>query len=123
MDQLRAARAERADIEAFEQAEVLEHDRALPPRARFADLEAAVANACWSLERRPPGRQVVAGEQPSMGPKLVWHFLGSEGIDGFRYEAFVKGSTRSFQLPITVRACRLRFGQDPPKGEGKRLVS
>ena len=77
------ARRHRREVEAGQQRELLEHHRALPPRAGLADGVAVVVERDRRLERRLPARHVVAAQQPVLGRE--------EAVDRLRDPAAVEG--------------------------------
>ena len=89
--------AQRGDVEAFEQAQLLEPGRALPPRRRLAHRQPAVVDGRGRLERRAPARQVVPGEEAFV--------LAREPVDLLGDEALVVDAPRALDRPVgLVRA-------------------
>ena len=103
--------AQRAHVEALEQAELLQRGRALPPRPCLADREPAVVDGRGRLEGRTPAREVVARQQASL--------LAGEAIDLFRDEPLVVDLPRAFDLPLARPAARL---VEQPHPRGRQLL-
>jgi hypothetical protein len=110
VDELR--RRERRQIEAGEQRELLQHGWPLTPRPRLADGRAAVVDGHRRLERRAPGREVVAGEQAAV--------RRTEAVDRLRDEASVEELSRALDLGLARAAGRV--GDDPAVGGAERRV-
>src|SRR3954469_1633234 len=92
--------AERGDVEAFEQAQLLQRGRPLSPRPRLAHREAAIVDRRRRLETRAPRGEVVARQQPTL--------LAREAIDLLRDEARVVDISCALDLLLARAAARFR---------------
>ena len=106
------ARRHRREVEAGQQRELLEHHRALSPRAGLADRVAVVVERDRRLERRLPARHVVAAQQPVLGREEV--------VDRLRDPAAVEGVAGG----VDARLARVSPGaRQPPEALGQRAVA
>ena len=89
----------RAEVEAFEQRQLLQEHRALPPRAGLEHRVAAVVERKRLLKRRGPAGRVVTGQEPVLRPH--------ETVDRSRDEARVPRVPGARDLPLACAAGRL----------------
>jgi hypothetical protein len=111
VDVFRGTEAHRLEVEARQQGELLEEDRALPPRAGLADRVAVVLESRRRLDRRLPGAEVVACEEPSL--------LGAQPVDGLGHEAAVKGLAGAVDPRLAAAASRLVEDPAVRRGQGR----
>ena len=112
------------EVEALEQRELLQHHRALRPRAGLAQGVAAVVVGERRLDVGLPARHVVAGEHAAMGLAAHVHHLlrAAEAVDRLGDEALRPGLARGFDLLDAIAAGALGLAQHARIGLGQRLV-
>src|SRR4029079_19611800 len=93
MDEIGADRIETVEVEALQQGELLQENRALAPRAAFDDGVAAVVIGQRRLDRRVPAGYVVGGQEAAMMPAGgVEHLLcAAEPVDRLGDKAAIPG--------------------------------
>ncbi len=124
MDELGARGIGAVEIEALEQRQLLEHHRALRPRARLADGIGAVVVGERRLDMGLPARHVLAGEHAAMGFAAGVHYgLGAaEAVDRLGDKALRPGLARRLDLLDAIAARALGLAQHARVGIGQRLV-
>ena len=111
-------RRELGEVEAVEQRELLQAHRPGRPRQRLADGQPAVLERGDRLERRPPARHVVAGEQAALGGDEAVDLLGDEALV-VRARAPARSPPRASRR-ATRRGCAGRSRRAPGCGRARR---
>ena len=83
---------EAPDVVSLEQTELLQCDRALTPRPRLADGDAAVVDRHGRFERCPPAGEVITREEATL--------LTREAVDLVGDEALVEDASRAVELVL-----------------------
>ena len=115
----------RGQVEAGQQGQLLEEHRALAPGLGLAHGQARVVEGQRGLHGRPPGGQVVVGQQPPVRPPGDVHHLGEVEVAGHVLgdETRVEDPARGLDLLVPVRAGRLGLVEQPLVGGGQLGVA
>ena len=124
VQELRALRPHCREIEAGEEGELLEEDRALAPRAGLGHAIAVIVVAERRLVARLEARQVVRREHALVAaPGAVEHLVrAAEALDRLGDEAAIVRRARGLDLLDAIPTCSLRFLEDALVGVGKAWV-
>jgi hypothetical protein len=123
VNEVRAERVEIVEIEALEQRQLLEQNRALAPRAAFRDSVAAIIEGERRFDGSFPAREIVAGQQSAMtAPGDVKHlFVPAEPVDRLGDKAAIPGIAGALDLAFARTIPGL--AQDAAVGRGERWVA
>ena len=121
-----AGRIDAVEVEALEQGELLQGDRALRPRARLANGVAAVVVGERRLDGGLPLRHVLAASaRPCCGlPETsITLLVAAEAVDRLGDEALAPDLARALDLGLAAAAARLGFLEDAQIGVADRRVA
>ena len=125
MDEVGAARAHRGQVEPRQQRELLEEHRALAPGPGLAHGQARVVEGERRFRARPPGGEVVVGEQAAIRPPGRVHDLGDVQVvgEGLGDEALVEDVPGRVDLLVPAAGGGLGLIEDALVGGGQLGVA
>jgi hypothetical protein len=124
MDEVGAGGVETVDVETFKQCKLLQHHRALAPRAGLADRVAPIVVAQRRFDAWRPARHIVGGKHAAVALSARVHHLlrAAETINRLRDEAPRPGFSCLLDLRDPVAAGAFSFREDADTGRRQRLV-
>ncbi len=112
------------EVEALQQAQLLQENGALAPRPAFSDGPSLEVGRHSCLVTGPVAREVVACQEARMWRSRAVHRLGSAvDPDGFGDESGVERCQRCIDLLLAAVTDGLRFPQQSLVGEGEIAIA